>query len=77
MKLARPFIFGILLASAFFYFTTYRSEHLHPPSWISRPQHVEITEAAGGEGFDQAPPARAGTLVIRAPSALSRSSMRS
>jgi len=45
MKLARPFIFGILLASAFFYFTTYRSEQLHPPSWISRPQHVEITEA--------------------------------
>ncbi len=24
MRFARPFIFGILLASAFFYFTTYR-----------------------------------------------------
>src|SRR5450759_3677089 len=52
MKLARPFIFGIVLASAFFYFTTYRSRHLHGPSWMGRPQHVEITEAAGSEAFD-------------------------
>jgi S1-C subfamily serine protease len=52
MRLVRPFIFGILLASAFFYFTSYRSGRLHPLSWISRPQHVEITEAAGSEGFD-------------------------
>jgi len=52
MKLARPFIFGIVLASAFFYFTTYRSGHLHAPSWMGRPQHVEITEAAGSEAFD-------------------------
>ena len=52
MRLARPFIFAIVLASAFLYFTTYRHGRLHAPSWISRPQHVEITEAAGSESFD-------------------------
>ncbi len=52
MRFARPFIFGIVLASAFFYFTTYRHGLLHSPNWISHPQHVEITEAAGGESLD-------------------------
>jgi S1-C subfamily serine protease len=52
MKFLRPFVFGILLAAAFFYFTTYRSGHLQSPNWISRPQHVEITEAATGESLD-------------------------
>ena len=52
MRFARPFFFGIVLASAFFYFTTYRHGLLHPPNWVSHPQHVEITEAAGGESFD-------------------------
>jgi S1-C subfamily serine protease len=52
MKFARPFIFGIVLASAFFYFTTYRHGLLHSPNWVSHPQHVEITEAAGGESLD-------------------------
>jgi S1-C subfamily serine protease len=52
MKLARPFIFGILLASAFFYFTTDRRGRLHPADWISHPQHVEITEAASSEALD-------------------------
>jgi hypothetical protein len=52
MRFLRPFIFGILLASAFFYFTTYRHAGLHAPSWMSHPQQVEITEAAGGESLD-------------------------
>ncbi len=52
MRFLRPFIFAIILASAFFYFTTYRNGHLHLASWISRPQSVEITEAAGSEAFD-------------------------
>jgi len=52
MRFFRPFLFGIILASAFFYFTTYRHNQLHAPSWLSRPQHVEITEAAGGESLD-------------------------
>ena len=52
MRFLRPFILAIVLASAFFYFTTYHNGRFHPPSWISRPQHVEITEAAGSESFD-------------------------
>ena len=52
MRFLRPFIFAVVLASAFFYFTTYRSGHLQPANGISGPQHVEITEAAGGEAFD-------------------------
>jgi S1-C subfamily serine protease len=49
MRFFRPFIFAIILASAFFYFTTYRNERTN---WISHPQQVEITEAAGGEALD-------------------------
>ena len=53
MRFLRTLIFAIVLASAFLYFTTYRDGRLHPANWISRPQHVEITEAAAGsEAFD-------------------------
>jgi S1-C subfamily serine protease len=52
MRFARPFIFAIVLASAFFYFTTYRHDGFHSADWISHPQRVEITEAAGSESFD-------------------------
>ena len=52
MRFLRPFIFALVLASAFFYFTTYRSGHLHPVNGTSGAQHIEITEAAGGEGLD-------------------------
>jgi S1-C subfamily serine protease len=52
MKLLRPLFLAVIIAGAFFYFTTYRSSGLHPADWISRPNKVEITEAAGGEGFD-------------------------
>ncbi|MGA7648431.1 MAG: trypsin-like peptidase domain-containing protein [Terriglobales bacterium] len=48
----RTLVFAIILASAFFYFTTYRNGSLRPANWISHPQHAEITEAAGGESFD-------------------------
>jgi S1-C subfamily serine protease len=52
MKFLRPFILGLTLAAAFFYFTTYRNGHLQPANWISRPNHVEVTEAASGESLD-------------------------
>jgi S1-C subfamily serine protease len=55
MKLVRPLIFAVAFAGAFFYFTTWRSnarEGLHPSSWFSRPDRVEITEAAPGESLD-------------------------
>jgi len=52
MRFLRSFLFAVVLVSAFFYFTTYRGGRLNPPSWISHPQHVEITEAAGSLAFD-------------------------
>jgi S1-C subfamily serine protease len=52
MRFLRPFIFAVVLASVFFYFTTYRNGPLHPANGISGPQHVEITEAAGSEALD-------------------------
>ena len=52
MRFLRPFVFAVVLASAFFYFTTYRNERLHPANGISGPPHIEITEAAGGEALD-------------------------
>ena len=52
MRFLRTLVFAIILASAFFYFTTYRNGSLRPANWISHPQHAEITEAAGGESFD-------------------------
>ena len=52
MRFLRPLIFAVVLASAFFYFTTYRNGRLHPANGISGPQHIEITEAAVGEGLD-------------------------
>lgn len=52
MKALRPLMIAIVLASAFFYFTTYRHGHFYPPSWMGHPQHVEITEAAVNEALD-------------------------
>src|SRR5580658_3066960 len=52
MRFLRTLIFAVFLASAFFYFTTYRNGHLYTADWISRPQHAEITEAAGSEALD-------------------------
>src|ERR1700685_2252781 len=53
MRFLRSLIFAIVLAAAFFYFTTYRHGSLHSANWVHRPQHFEITEAAGSsEGFD-------------------------
>src|SRR5580765_3880020 len=52
MKLLRPIILAILLAGAFFYFTTWKSSPLRLTNLISRPNKVEITEAAGTEPLD-------------------------
>ena len=56
MRLIRPAIFALLLAGAFFYFTTWRSNSQiglpHPADWLPHPAQVEITEAAGNEGLD-------------------------
>src|ERR1700728_3818768 len=56
MKLMRPLIFSVAMATAFFYFTTWRSNSqvggLHPSNWLSHPAQVEITEAAPNEALD-------------------------
>jgi len=53
MKLLRPLLLAVVLAGAFFYFTTYRSGQQTLTNWISRPDKVEISEAAGsGESLD-------------------------
>src|SRR5271156_442387 len=51
MRFLRSLLFAIVLASAFFYFTTYRNG-VRQSNWISRSQRVEITEAAGSESLD-------------------------
>jgi S1-C subfamily serine protease len=45
MKSFRPILLGIVLAAAFYALTTYVRGPLMP-SWVSRPTHVELTEAA-------------------------------
>ena len=52
MRLLRPVILAVLLAGAFFYYTTWKSGGLHTANWISRPSQVEITQAAGNESLD-------------------------
>lgn len=51
MKFLRPFVLGILLAAAFYWITTH-NHRVDPPSWIARPDHVELSEAAGPEKLD-------------------------
>jgi len=55
MRLLRPVFLAAVIAGAFFYFTTWRSNarftSSNPANWFS-PAHVEITEAAGGEALD-------------------------
>ncbi len=51
MKFVRPFLLGIILAGAFYWYTTHHSG-VTAPNWISRPTHVELSEAAGPETLD-------------------------
>jgi len=52
MKLLRPVLLAVVLAAAFFYFTTYRSRHTSLANWFGHPNRVEITEAAAGGSLD-------------------------
>jgi S1-C subfamily serine protease len=49
-------MFALVIAGAFFYFTTWRSNARlagsNSGNWLSHPAQVEITEASGGEGLD-------------------------
>jgi S1-C subfamily serine protease len=56
MRIIRPALFALVIAGAFFYFTTWRSNARvsgsNAVNWFSHPAQVEITEASGGEGLD-------------------------
>ena len=53
MKLLRPLLLGIILAGAFFYFTTYHRPPGGLTNLIGHPNKVEISEAAtGAESLD-------------------------
>src|SRR5579862_5850214 len=54
MRIARPLFLAVIIAGAFFYFTTYRSHplNLHPSDWISQPTKLEITQAANNDSSD-------------------------
>ncbi len=56
MRLVRPAILALLIAGAFFYFTTWRANPkfagANPGNWLTQPAHVEITEASGSEALD-------------------------
>jgi S1-C subfamily serine protease len=51
MKLLRPVLLATLLVLTF-YFVTTRLAGPDAPSWVTRPPHVELTEAAGPVNFD-------------------------
>jgi S1-C subfamily serine protease len=52
MKVLRPIFLAVIIAGAFFYFTTYRSGLVRPADWIRQNPKVEITEAAGSDSLD-------------------------
>ena len=53
MKLLRPIVLAVVIAGAFFYYTTYRSHGgFKTASWVPRPAKVEITEAATTDVLD-------------------------
>ena len=52
MRWLRPIIFALLIAGAFYYFTTHGRGRITAANWIANPSKAEITEAAGPEGVD-------------------------
>jgi S1-C subfamily serine protease len=51
MRFVRPFLLGIILVGAFYWYTTHH-RGVTPPNWVSRLTHVELSEAAGPETLD-------------------------
>ena len=50
MRVLRPILLAVVLASGFFYFTTYRhTDNFRLADLVTHPAKVEITEAAGRE----------------------------
>jgi len=53
MKVLRTFFVGVLIAGAFFYFTTWRHNGSNLLSTVSQRPHLDITEAASPETPDE------------------------
>src|ERR1700686_5845327 len=51
MKFLRPFLLAILLVVTFYFVTTH-SGGPDGPSWVTRPTHVELTQAAAPASYD-------------------------
>ncbi len=52
MKPLRPIFLALILAATFYFVTTYRSGSSASSSWVTRPTHVELTEASGPASYD-------------------------
>ncbi|MFZ3210777.1 MAG: trypsin-like peptidase domain-containing protein [Terriglobales bacterium] len=53
MRSIRPILFALVIAGAFYYFTTHRrAVSPESTSWVTRPAEVDITQAAGPQSFD-------------------------
>jgi S1-C subfamily serine protease len=52
MRFFRPFVLGIVLAGAFYWFTTHHPGANPIADVVSRPAHVQLSEAAGPEKLD-------------------------
>ena len=52
MKILRPVLLGLLLAAGFYFYTTHHSSSSSAPSWLAKPNKVELTEAASPQTFD-------------------------
>jgi S1-C subfamily serine protease len=52
MRVLRPIFLAVIIAGAFFYFTTYRSGLVRSANWMRQNNKAEITEAAGGNVLD-------------------------
>ena len=52
MRFLRPFLLGIVIASAFYWLTTHHQGTDPIAGILARPTHVELSEAAGPEKLD-------------------------
>jgi S1-C subfamily serine protease len=52
MRILRPVLIAVVIAAAFYFYTSQHPRTLNPAQWVSRPNKVEISEAAGPEKFD-------------------------
>ena len=52
MKVLRPVLIAVVIAAGFYFYTTHHQGSINPAQWVSHPNKVEISEAAGPEKLD-------------------------